>query len=481
MGIRRFGPLHGLALAASLLCAAPAAAQDWRELTRTDLAAAAAVIRDNHPGMVPEVGDTAFVARFNASLAKAEGRVGSVTDAAGMDAVLRGFAAGLGDDHIAWAPNDAGPPVKSWAGIMVGQRGRDLVVSVTEPGGPPLDARLVECDGEPVQALLLRRLADHAPNPDIQAQLTINSIWTLLDDDNPFIARPRACTFEKDGATTRTQLTYRPVTTEDFQRLKAGRKVMGLAGFGVRQVGDAWWIGLQSLNQRAPAVIEAAKARQAELRAAPLVVIDMRGNGGGSSPYGDQLAAVLLGDAPIVAVRNRASAGFCLPVWRASKDNRKTLDAYAERFPEQADAWKAEGRKMDEALAAGHALAGKVEGCRVVGYDGPPPPHPLFKGRLVVITDAACFSSCPLVVQRLRDLGAVQVGQPTNAPTRYMEVRAVDLPSGRGAFTTLQKAAISSPPMIGPYAPHIAYPGDITDTAALEAWVPGAVKPSAVK
>lgn len=464
--------LAAMAMALVSACAAPALAQDWKALTRADLDAAAGLIRDNHPAMVPAIGDRAFVARFDAGLAKARGRIDQVQDADGMAAVLRGFAAGFGDDHIVWGPK-SGLPVKAWPGFMVVRKGSDLVVTVTSENGPPVGARLLDCDGVPARALLLRRTTDRLADPDIEAQLAINSIWTLLDDGNPFIARPKACRFEAADKTLDQTLSYQPVTPESLPRIRDGRRVFGRAGFGVRPIGAAWWIALEALDSRAPAVLTEAKARQAELRAAPLVVIDLRGNGGGNSTYGDALAAILLGDAPVKTVRNdTGGAKVCQPVWRVSPGNRAMLESYAQRFPQQANVWREEIKKMDAALAAGQPLTGPVEGCQVAGRKAPPPPHPLFKGKLVVITDAACFSSCPLTVKLLRDLGALQVGQATNAPTRYMEVRSIDLPSGLGLFTTMQKASMSSPPLIGPYAPDVPYPGDIADTAALEAWVP---------
>jgi len=465
--------LAAMALAMAGACSATGAkAQDWKALTRTDLDAAAALIRDNHPAMVPAIGDKAFVARFGASLAKARGRIDKVEDADGMAAVLRGFAAGLGDDHIAWGPKD-GPPIKAWPGFMVARKGPDLAVTVTSDGAPPIGARLLDCDGVAARELLLRRTISHVTNPDVEAQLVINSIWTLLDDGDPFIPRPKTCRFDVEGQVIQQTLAYQPVTPEIFGKIRDGRRMFGHAGFGLRQVGQAWWVGVESFDQRAPAVIAEAQAKQAALRAAPLVVIDLRGNGGGSSLFGDELAAIVLGYEPVRALKlSGGPVKICPAIWRASPGNRASLEIYAQRFPDQAAYWRGEGQRMDAALAARQPLTGSAEGCQVGERKGPPPPHPLFAGKLVVITDAACFSSCPMVVKRLKDLGAIQVGQATNAPTRYMEVRVVDLPSGQGRFTTLQKAAMSSPPMIGPYAPDIPFPGDIADTQALEAWIP---------
>lgn len=92
------------------------------------------------------------------------------------------------------------------------------------------------------------------------------------------------------------------------------------------------------------------------------------------------------------------------------------------------------------------------------------------KGRLVLITDRNCFSSCLIAADLLRRLGALHVGEATDVSTRYMEVREEVLPSGIRTFSTLQKVALGAADF-GPYEPAIAYPGDLADTSALQRWV----------
>jgi hypothetical protein len=88
-----------------------------------------------------------------------------------------------------------------------------------------------------------------------------------------------------------------------------------------------------------------------------------------------------------------------------------------------------------------------------------------------MLTDHSCFSSCLLLTDDFRRLGAVQVGEGTNAATRYMERRDIWLPSQISSFSTLQKVALGAPPSIGPFEPARRFEGDISDTAALEAWI----------
>ena len=91
-------------------------------------------------------------------------------------------------------------------------------------------------------------------------------------------------------------------------------------------------------------------------------------------------------------------------------------------------------------------------------------------GRLVLVTDRACFSSCLIAADTFRRLGATHVGEATDRSTRYMEVREIKLPSGLRTFSTLMKLALGAGDF-GPYAPQVPFPGGMDDTAALQEWV----------
>jgi hypothetical protein len=94
------------------------------------------------------------------------------------------------------------------------------------------------------------------------------------------------------------------------------------------------------------------------------------------------------------------------------------------------------------------------------------------------LTDNLCFSSCLSVTDDFRELGAFHIGQTTDAATHFIEVREQYLPSGYSQFSTLQSVVDpNGPGQVGPFQPTLSYNGDIADTAALEAWVIGAVVP----
>jgi hypothetical protein len=252
------------------------------------------------------------------------------------------------------------------------------------------------------------------------------------------------------------------------------------AGLGVTDFAGGFWIALDTLEEPAGKVVDAVADQQKAILAAPMVVIDLRGNGGGDSKYADRLARLLAGNAAV------DSASVPLPpcsgdYWRASslvlKSARASL-ATAQQDGNKDDIayWVPVVDGLSKAVAEHQAFWPKLPACAshagAVDQSAITKPFPelAMKGRLVIVTDRSCFSSCLIAVNLFRHLGALQVGEATDASTRYMEVREETMPSGLRTFSTLQKVALGLG-NYGPYKPDRIYPGDLTDTGALKSWV----------
>ena len=243
----------------------------------------------------------------------------------------------------------------------------------------------------------------------------------------------------------------------------------GAAGYGVRQVGVGWWIAIQEFTQNAPAVVAAARAQEAALKAAPFVVVDLRGNGGGASAIGDDLAGLLFGKDAMDAIGETE----CDEAWRVSPGNLARLEAYpamvGDRLTPEANAHIQSDIQAMQAAAAAHRPFSRPITCK---KKKSPAARPAASApRIFLLTDRVCFSSCLIVVDHFRRLGAVQIGEPTNADTNYQENRRVTLPSGLAGFGTQTAVDPGEPPRVGPFLPVHAFEGDLTDTAAVEQWV----------
>lgn len=471
-----------VALCAAFLAAAPAAAQptDWTVLTRNDVEAAYRILSEDHPALSAELDDRAFRARIEAARTLALSRAAQVNSAGGHQATLSAFALAAGDKHIYSAAREPSTTV-DWAGVILSRRGnRYVVVDHDAPVGPSLvGATLLSCDGVDVDRLAESRLGGFRAVWAIEAQRIQSTPFLLIDYGNPFAPRPVSCVFDANGTRRDLKLEWRSIKRDDLRPHIRPALNRGAAGFGVRTFAGGEWIALQSLDDNAPAVVEAVRAREVDLRNAPIVVLDMRGNGGGNSQYGDQIAAVLFGSARFAGLQGDPSTRSCNTVWRISPRNLATIRSYLERFRASAPDFAAElERQLANAQGRTSGFTGPTEcpgAAPGPAHDAQLPPSAA-KGRIVVLTDNTCFSSCLLVTDRFRKLGALHVGQATDAGTAYFEVREDILPSGKSVFSTLQAFSPSSPRNVGPFVPATTYDGDIANTAELEAWITRTVR-----
>lgn len=466
-----------IASACATVLAAPvngqtASDRDWAATTRRDVEAAYALLNDNHPGALPQVGDVDFRRRLEEGRTLALARAGHVTGAGGHRAVLNAFAGGMGDRHIAFKP--AGPASWTWAGIIFRKAGAEWRVSAHEPrsGEADLtDAVLVSCDGVAADDVARGWLDGFQLDWSVEAQRERSGALLLLDNDNPFLTRPATCRFATaSGEVDRTML-WRRITSDSLQPLLNAAYRVPRAGTGLRRFAGGDWIALQTLGDGARSVVDSVRGDAARLRASPVVVLDMRGNSGGASMLGRQIAETLMGRAFVQA---RTSGGACGAVWRTSDGNLAALRSWrataGERGPEFSRWLEASIASVARANAAGKTTDVAIRECPTRRPPRGVEPTSLMRGRLVLITDEACFSSCLIVADDLRRLGALHVGHATDRGTRYMEVRAESLPSGLGTFATLQKMALGAMET-GPLRPDIVHDGPMDDDAALEAWV----------
>ncbi len=452
------------------------AATHWRALTQMDVEAAHKLLSDNHPAATRTVDDPAFMAALKSAYADARAHALKVTNYPGYVATLGAFANAMGDGHI-WSRPIYVPNTIQWTGIMTAKRGTNWVVASTDKdivGEDIAGARIVSCDGIPVDDFARDTLGRYQRVWSVEAMRVLAAPRLLVDEGNPFVTRPSACVVEQNGAQHAITLHWKKIARAAFM---ASIKVAGKAGYGIRQVGSGTWISIESLGVQAQAVIDAAKAQQEQLRNAAYLVIDVRGNGGGDDDYGRKLADVLYGhDYTVSRIGQDGDASACQPVWRASLENIKAVDAAGRVFAQTGETMGATEYgeaviAMRKALQAHRELTGSPT-CT------PPQATPvstnapsLMHGRVYLLTDSVCFSSCINIAGYFRKLGATLVGQTTGADTHFSEVREITLPSSLSTFSTLQAIESDMPRAVGPYAPDVPYDGDISDTATLETWI----------
>lgn len=474
-------------LVAAALMATTAAAdppRDWQATLRADAQAFHDQITEDHPGPYNRL-DPQFARRNDAGLALALRRASGVRDYPGYLWAMRGYVAGFDDGHVAFDVQKPEPVALQWPGFLTGYdgAGRQVVRTAADGVALPIGAVLEGCDGVDAARLAARNVGAFRRRWQLASQRATQGGRLFVDARNPFITRPTRCTFRFVGKRQVVALAWRLMSEAEFDTRFAATAPRARPAIGARVLADGTrWYSMSSFDgdpegatakALRPMIADMTRDRAAVV-AAPRFVLDLRGNGGGSSEWSQQIARVIWGRAAV----DKAEVSSEAVDWRASAGNLATLQGYKT-------AWQASSDGSPEAIAWAGKIADGIAAARARGEplwrdasDAAEPakvnesPVTPPAARVFVLTDWGCGSACLDAVDLWTALGATQVGQDTSADTLYMDVREKMLPSG------VAQAVIPMKVYRGrkrgsnePAVPRFRYTGDMRDDAALARWV----------
>lgn len=438
----------------------------WAMLARQDVTAAHRLLIANHPGFAPIVGDDGLRSRERIAYRLALRRVPQVRSLGGYRAVLDRYLAAMQDGHIAAYPL-ARPTRVRWPGFLVTMRGERWAVARSDGGKEPADgAEWLGCDGRSPESIAAERVGGIMPW-SLPAHRRTNAATLMIDRDDPFVQPLHVCRFADASGTRDVTLAWRDLASADAAALTTA--AAGLAGprFDVRDAPDgALWIGYGEMSTRTDPVLAALDADPSRLAKARYIVVDVRGNGGGDSRFGDALTKRLFPAAPIDAA---SAQGF--QSWRASPANAAALRQVAKDNPDDAGWLRRLAEDMDRAVAERRGFTTPLPARPWPKPRSAPPSGNPATARVLVLTDPNCFSSCLVFVDRMRRLGAAQIGLPTDGSTPYLSGRFVMLPSGLSRMILMQVIGIGGDTLAEPFQPAASFAGDMRDDTALMAWV----------
>jgi hypothetical protein len=205
---------------------------------------------------------------------------------------------------------------------------------------------------------------------------------------------------------------------------------------GIRLVDGVWFVSIPSFDGFGPrgdalrAFLVCLRESTDVLRRAPRVIIDLRGNSGGSSTWGEQVAAALW---PTGSARVLAELYGQAVDWRASELNARLIRDVATSLGtsglnELADDRRALASAIEAAVAAGQPYYREHQ--YVPPDADAADERGWFAGDVFVLTDLDCASAClDFLDIVLRIPGVRHIGLPTSADTQYMDLGRVMLPS----------------------------------------------------
>ena len=456
--------------------------RDWSATLVQDATGLHDIMIDSHPGTYDPL-NPAFRPRLEEGLTVALERARTTSDAGGWWWALRAYVASFEDGHVGinvTQPNYGF--ATRWPGFLTVYRGADQVVAdrdEADAATPPMGAKLIDCDGVAAEALAEQRIGQFRGRWFLEAQRVLFGEWQFLSAQNPWISEMHQCRFEADGATRTYALSWR-ATPDDLDARRAKLAQRAWPDFGLKHFDDGgMWISTPSFNgdpssethAELTALIADMKTKQEALRAAPYVVLDLRGNGGGSSHWSQLMAQILWGDDWMIAHPEPAIEAV---EWRASDGNIAQISDFLGQLrasngsPEYITWAETAVNGMKTAQAAGQTYWRSAND-EAPEDAGPPPPAPqLMAGRVYVLTDSSCGSACLDAVDLWKTAGGVQVGRETSADTVYMDIRNPTLPSGLAQIAVPMKVYRGRARGNNePQRPQYVIEGDMSDDAGL--------------
>lgn len=464
-----------------LLAAAAPAPSSWPSATAGDLKAIHDLIEDNHPGPVDPLdpGFHTWLDQGEASLLPMASAARSLHD---YQLVIRDYVNGFADGHLGVTFTTTAPHL--WPGFLTREDLPDgpVLVSVVEQAhGPTVGTAvgdvLVSCDGMPVQRMMQDRVLRPLLNPHVPQRLRMVSSMLLVADADDRRDQPAHCIVRRGQATRTVALDWHSISEAALTHERTLSSGIEIPAIGQHQIGDVTIISLPTFDPRGAelaqmqALVASMQAQAASLHKARHVVLDVRGNTGGSSGWGRDVASALWGRPAVDAID--ASIGDTVD-WRVSARNLAALRSDTqtlqhEQQTEMADYMGKLAMRMATAVSTHQVFM------RELGPATGAPPHLVtpFAHPVYMLTTPHCASACLDFADLLERLpGVVRIGLETSADTDYMEEASAKLPSGHAILAYAMK--VYRDRARGPNVsdrPAIVWPGGVMTDRSIATWI----------
>jgi hypothetical protein len=454
-----------------LLCTMPLfAITPWQDLLENDLKFIHQTIQENTPNAIDKEHPV-----FSHWLEVGIKDVNSIDSLHGYFACIERYVGGFQDPHIDFQPLYTSTNYR-WPGFIARYNGSTWkIVYVESAENLSLGDEILKIDDTSPHDLMLARVFPYQNLPsDWKASWQITSPQLLLDKGNPFLKPLSKMVVKNPKGVKEVSLKWVPITPEKWQSLTTAQKkpwTMRSAFNGRGSLVSMPYFSVKDKSEQDD--IEKIISQMPSLRTNDIVILDLRGNHGGQSFWGTKALEALYGD----ELPSSPSRGF--DRWRTSKDNLSVLkEKYLPFLKSTTGENSPEVRYIEETIREMEKGTSPFAESRISASEPHKSFDPLFKGKLVVLTDSNCASSClTFLSQVLQIPGVIHVGQETTGNSPYVEGRKVELPSKLGyLFFPMKLVPIDPKEYFKPFTPAHVYDGDIEETKALEIWIQSTLK-----
>mgnify|MGYP005814200567 CR=1 FL=1 len=469
-----------------LVCAKAQVNESWANIAKKDLDYIYQAAKNNHPGYVDK--ENTYFKNWLEEGYK-QGLENSEEASSLMDVMntLRTYIAGFADGHFGMGFNYE-PKYKEWAGMVMEKQGNGYFVQHVDSDWstklPEITSKLISCDDRSVEQIMAEDILTFRFNNQKLNFPKVRFAPSLFIDDGIGKRQQfKRCEFEIKGALRSFDIQWRKVTSDKLTiktHKKAKARRFSFDEFEIK----SYWVSLPTFNLKNLRQITEFKRTIEQVRSispsADLIVLDLRGNGGGNSTRGVEVAKAIYGDEYIDTFRKQ-NPGKSYALWRASNENYeyisdKLLPRLEKDFGKESDSYRTfagTSQRMKQAILNGKELV------RQITQSNKETSNEYFdfshktQAKVIFLTDRRCASACLDFSDLLLKLPSVtHMGQETGADTVYMEVRMLDLPSGLARFTLAQKVYRNRLRKHNEsYKPEFYFNGDISDTENVREWL----------
>jgi hypothetical protein len=380
-----------------------------------------------------------------------------------------------------------------WPGFFVYYHNGNFYVSSYgwkksgKKGLPPINSKLVQCHGTSPKDLMLHNVFPYKGNPSLEADWVEYATQLFINDGNVWVNYPKQCVF-RDSLNKEIIIDLSWDKVLDYINPDLAAYSYNPKFDIVEFDSNAIWVSIPSFSATKKENLDWLKklvSTATQWRNKKLIVIDVRGNSGGNSQWGEDILTKLYSKQFFSWVQSRKPDGS-YNQWRVSTENLNFLKTVGINYIKKTSGinsgpYKYISRVIDHmeiAIKQKKSLV-KVNDNNVYSEKTKKSFLNPVKARVIIITDGRCGSSClSFLDQAIIMPDIIQAGAPTHANSIYTGYRKVKLLSGFAQFGFPMMATINRKRLNNqPYIPKYIFPGDINDTEKLKKWIVKQVGP----